>query len=115
MIRSHLDAEGFRDVELRVLSGYPPAQTSVSAPLVTSAISAYRKQGITPSVTPREAGSAPYYVFTERLKLPMVMGGLGHGSGDHAPTSTWSSSPSWERALPGFGTSKSSTSICCTH
>ena len=31
------------------------------------------------------AGSAPYYIFTERLKLPMVMGALGHGGGAHAP------------------------------
>jgi hypothetical protein len=38
-----------------------------------------------PSVTPRLAGSAPYYVFTERLRLPIVAGGIGHGSGAHAP------------------------------
>jgi acetylornithine deacetylase/succinyl-diaminopimelate desuccinylase-like protein len=85
LIRAHLDAKGFRDVELRLLSGYPPAQTSVSAPLVTAALGAYRKHGITPSVTPRLAGSAPYYVFTDRLKLPTIMGGLGHGFGAHAP------------------------------
>jgi hypothetical protein len=34
---------------------------------------------------PRLAGSAPYYVFTDRLKLPMVAGAVGHGSGAHAP------------------------------
>jgi acetylornithine deacetylase/succinyl-diaminopimelate desuccinylase-like protein len=85
LIRVHLDAKGFRDVEIRMLSGYPPAQTSASAPLVTAAIGAYRKHGITPSVMPRLAGSAPYYVFTDRFKLPMIMGGLGHGSGAHAP------------------------------
>jgi acetylornithine deacetylase/succinyl-diaminopimelate desuccinylase-like protein len=85
LIRAHLDAKGFKDVELRKLSGYPPAQTSVSAPLVQAAISAYNKHGLTPGVAPRLAGSAPYYVFTERLQLPMVMGGIGHGSGAHAP------------------------------
>ena len=84
LIRAHLDAKGFKDVELRKMAGYPPAQTSVSSPLVQAAIGAYRKHGITPSVTPRLAGSAPYYVFTD-LKLPMVLGGLGHGSGAHAP------------------------------
>jgi acetylornithine deacetylase/succinyl-diaminopimelate desuccinylase-like protein len=67
------------------MAGYPPAQTSVSSPLVQAAIGAYRKHGLTPSVTPRLAGSAPYYVFTDRLKLPMVLGGIGHGSGAHAP------------------------------
>ena len=85
LIRAHLDAKGFKDVELRKLAGYPPAQTSVSAPLVNASIGVYRKHGITPAVTPRLAGSAPYYIFTERLKLPMILSGLGHGSGAHAP------------------------------
>jgi acetylornithine deacetylase/succinyl-diaminopimelate desuccinylase-like protein len=85
LIRAHLDAKGFRDVEVRKLSGYPPAQTSVDAPLIQSAIGVIRKYGITPSVAPRIAGSAPYYLFTDRLKLPMLFGGLGHGSGAHAP------------------------------
>jgi acetylornithine deacetylase/succinyl-diaminopimelate desuccinylase-like protein len=85
LIRSHLAARGFGDLEVRLLSGYPPAQTSVSAPLVQAAIGVYNKYGFTPSVAPRLAGSAPYYVFTERLGLPMVMGGIGHGAGAHAP------------------------------
>lgn len=85
LIRKHLDAEGFQDIEVRKLSGYPPAQTSVETPLVQAAISAYRKHGHTPGVAPRLAGSAPYYVFTQRLGLPMIAGGLGHGSGAHAP------------------------------
>jgi acetylornithine deacetylase/succinyl-diaminopimelate desuccinylase-like protein len=85
LIRRHLDSRGFTDVEIRKLSGYPPAQTSVQAPLVRAAIGAYNKRGVPPSVAPRLAGSAPYYVFTETLKLPVVPGGLGHGSGAHAP------------------------------
>jgi acetylornithine deacetylase/succinyl-diaminopimelate desuccinylase-like protein len=85
LIRQHLDARGFDDIELRLLAGYPPAQTSVDAPLVQAAIGVYRKHGHTPSVAPRIAGSAPYYLFTERLGLPLVPGGLGHGSGAHAP------------------------------
>jgi acetylornithine deacetylase/succinyl-diaminopimelate desuccinylase-like protein len=39
----------------------------------------------TPSVAPRLGASAPYYVFTDRLRLPMVSVGLGFGSGMHAP------------------------------
>jgi hypothetical protein len=64
------------------------AQTTIEAPLIQSAIGVIRKYGIVPSVAPRIAGSAPYYLFTDRLKLPMLFGGLGHGSGAHAPTST---------------------------
>lgn len=85
LIRAHLDAKGFTDVTLRKLSGYPPAQSSVSAPLVRAAIGTYHKYGFPPSVAPRLAGSAPYYVFTKRLGLPMVAGGIGHGSGAHGP------------------------------
>jgi acetylornithine deacetylase/succinyl-diaminopimelate desuccinylase-like protein len=85
LIRAHLDAKGFSDVLIRKLSGYPPAQSSVSAPLVRAAIGTYHKYGFPPSVAPRLAGSAPYYVFTRRLNLPMIAGGIGHGSGAHGP------------------------------
>ena len=85
LIRAHLDAKGFTDVALRKLSGYPPAQTSVMAPLVQSMIRAYSKYGYPVHVAPRLAGSAPYYVFTDQLKLPMVAGGIGFGTGAHAP------------------------------
>jgi acetylornithine deacetylase/succinyl-diaminopimelate desuccinylase-like protein len=85
LIRRHLDERGFRDVEIRQLSGYPPAQTSVSAPVVRAGLGVYNKYGRRTNVTPRIAGSAPYYVFTQRLGLPLFMGGLGYGSGAHAP------------------------------
>ncbi len=84
LIRRHLDAKGFGDIVIRKLSGYPPAQTSVSAPLIQAAIGVYNKFGQPLGVSPRLAGSAPYYVFTE-LGLPMVPAGIGHGSGAHAP------------------------------
>lgn len=85
LIRRHLDAKGFADVEVKKLSGYPPAQTSVEAPLVRAVLGVFNKHGVTPVVAPRLAGSAPYYIFTDRLKLPLVAAGLGHGSGAHAP------------------------------
>jgi acetylornithine deacetylase/succinyl-diaminopimelate desuccinylase-like protein len=85
LIRSRLDAKGFGDISIKVLSSYPPAQTSVDEPWVRAAIGVYTKYGRTPVVSPRGTGSAPYYVFTERLGLPMVSAGLGHGSGAHAP------------------------------
>jgi acetylornithine deacetylase/succinyl-diaminopimelate desuccinylase-like protein len=84
LIRRHLDAKGFDDIVIRKLSGYPPAQTSVEAPLIRAAIGVYNKFGQPLGVSPRLGGSAPYYVFTE-LGLPMVPAGIGHGSGAHAP------------------------------
>jgi acetylornithine deacetylase/succinyl-diaminopimelate desuccinylase-like protein len=85
LIRRHLDARGFTDVEVKKLAGYPPAQTSVETPLVRAVLGVFNKHGITPSVPPRLAGSAPYYLFTDRLKLPLTPAGVGHGGGAHAP------------------------------
>ncbi|HSM61484.1 MAG TPA: hypothetical protein VK849_11825, partial [Longimicrobiales bacterium] len=59
--------------------------TTVDAPIVQAAIGVFNKYGYTPEVSPRLAGSAPFYQFTERLGLPLVFAGFGHGSGAHAP------------------------------
>ncbi len=85
MIQRHLHASGFDDIVVRQLSGYPAAQTSIDAGLVRAALSVFTKYGVIPSVAPRLAGSAPFYQFTERLELPLVFAGLGHGAGAHAP------------------------------
>ena len=84
-IEDWLVERGFPDVVVRSMDGYPAAQTSVENPLVQSAISVFNKYGHTPTVMPRLAGSAPFYQFTERLGLPLVFTGLGHGAGAHAP------------------------------
>ncbi len=102
LIRAHLDANGFGDIVVRKLAGYAPAQSSVHAPLVQAAIGAYRKHGLTPSVAPRIAGSAPYYIFTDRLALPMVAGGLGFGTGAHAPNEYMVIEPKAGSAVAGL-------------
>lgn len=84
-IRAYLDAQGFGDIVLRKLSGYPASQTSVHSELAQAVIQVVNKYGRPPTVDPRIAGSAPFYQFTERLQLPMMPVGLGHGSGQHAP------------------------------
>ena len=84
-LRSHLDTQGFPDVEIRKLSGYPAAQTPVDAPLVQAAMGVFDKWATIERVMPRIGGSAPFYQFTERLGLPLVFNGLGHGTGAHGP------------------------------
>jgi acetylornithine deacetylase/succinyl-diaminopimelate desuccinylase-like protein len=84
-IREHLDAQGYTDVAIEKLSGYPAAQTSVEADAVQAALSVFRKYATDVAVQPRIAGSAPFYQFTERLKLPLIPAGLGFGTGAHAP------------------------------
>jgi len=53
-------------------------------------------------VAPRLAGSAPYYVFTDRLGLPLVAGGLGHGSGAHAPNEYMAIAPKAGSPIAGL-------------
>jgi len=84
-IRSFLDSQGYDDIEIRKLSSYPAAQTSVNAPAVQAAVSVFTKYANDISLHPRIAGSAPFYQFTERLGLPLVPTGLGFGTGAHAP------------------------------
>jgi len=84
-IRAHLDERGFADVELRPLSGYPAAQTSVNAPSVQAILGVFKKYVDKLTVQPRVAGSAPFYQFTERLNVPLMPAGLGFGSGAHGP------------------------------
>ena len=97
-IRAHLDANGFEDVAMNVLAAYPASQTSVDTNLVRSAIAVYKRHGATPTVNPRIAGSAPFYQFTERLGLPMIPFGLGHGRGAHAPNEVYVIEPSGQVA-----------------
>ena len=84
-IRAHLDANGFDDIEIEKLGGYPASQTSVSEPAVQAALSVFKKHAETLTVQPRIAGSAPFYEFTERLALPLIPAGMGFGTGAHAP------------------------------
>jgi acetylornithine deacetylase/succinyl-diaminopimelate desuccinylase-like protein len=84
-IRAFLDANGFGDIEIRKLGGYPASQTSVDTPAVQAALSVFMKYADDVVVKPRVAGSAPFYQFTERLGLPLVPTGMGFGTGAHAP------------------------------
>jgi acetylornithine deacetylase/succinyl-diaminopimelate desuccinylase-like protein len=106
LIRAHLDANGFDEIVLRKLSGYPAAQTSVHSDLAQAVISVYNKhlngQSAGLSIQPRIAGSAPFYQFTERLGLPLVPAGLGHGRGAHAPNEFYLVEPAPDVPIAGL-------------
>ena len=101
-IRAHLDANGFEDIVIRKLSGYPAAQTSVDTGLSQAVISVYNKYAEGLSVQPRIGGSAPFYQFTERLGLPLVPAGLGHGRGAHAPNEIYLIEPAADVPVAGL-------------
>ena len=87
MIRNHLDAYGFKDVQIHVLeSGYGWSRTSYQSPPAQAIIKSYKEMGKDPELWPTIAGSAPFALFNRKpINLPVVIGGLGHGALQHSP------------------------------
>lgn len=87
LLRAHLDAEGFPDVEVRYLAGVKPAKTDPDHPFVQMSIQAaadvYEKPA---NVEPLIGGSGPLHPFIHVLGLPVVSSGCGYPGGRvHAP------------------------------
>jgi acetylornithine deacetylase/succinyl-diaminopimelate desuccinylase-like protein len=84
-LRSHLDRHGFQHIEIKQYSGYPWSKSSVSDPANSAMVETYRQLGYEPEIWPLVSGSAPFYLFTQQLGMPLTMGGLGHGGRQHSP------------------------------
>jgi acetylornithine deacetylase/succinyl-diaminopimelate desuccinylase-like protein len=87
-IRAHLDAAGFRDVGMEVLSAENPSQSPVDGVLAQAALASARATyGDDVRLQPRGAGTGPMFLFHEELGLDCVSGmGCGHaGAHVHAP------------------------------
>jgi acetylornithine deacetylase/succinyl-diaminopimelate desuccinylase-like protein len=87
-IRRHLDARGFADVEMEVLSAEHPSQSPVDGALAQAALASARATyGADVRLQPRGAGTGPMFLFHEELGLDCVSGvGCGHaGARVHAP------------------------------
>jgi len=84
-IRRHLEKSYFEQIEIIVHESYPWSKTSVKAPLAQALIDTYRSLNFEPEIWPHTAGSAPFYLFTQVLGVPIVTGGLGHGGRAHSP------------------------------
>lgn len=86
LLKDHLAAHGFGDIEVNMTGGYDPTQTDPDSKLVAGQVEAYRNLGVEPVLWPRLAGSWPGVTFTgEPLKLPAGQFGMGIGGGAHAP------------------------------
>jgi len=85
LVRKHLDERGYSDIQMTTLDSYPWAQTDPKAPVVQAVIQACRDFGCEPEIWPRIGGSAPFYLFSEMLGIPFIMGVLGHGGRAHSP------------------------------
>jgi acetylornithine deacetylase/succinyl-diaminopimelate desuccinylase-like protein len=90
LIKKHLAAKGFGDIEVNMSGGYDPTDTPADSRLVKAMVAAYQVSGIEPLLWPRLAGSWPGVMFTgPPLNLPAGQFGLGHGGGAHAPDEYW--------------------------
>jgi len=85
VIKAHLKTHGFEDIEVKVLDKYEWSKTDPDNPAVKVAVEAHRELGYDPKVIPIMPGSAPFYAFSRKLKLPVIATGLGYGARAHAP------------------------------
>jgi len=86
-LRTHLDREGFPDVEITFLGGGPPARTDPEHPFVKLVVDTSAEAfGAPMQLVPMVGGSGPNHAFVNTLKLPVVTAGIGYpGSNAHAP------------------------------
>ena len=82
-LTTHLAEKGFDDIDVNIREQYTWSKTSYSTPLVQKMINAYQYHDIQPEVWPIATWTAPYFVFSRILGLPVVSGGLGHGGREH--------------------------------
>lgn len=87
LLRAHLDAEGFKDVQITYLGGEPAAKTDPDDPFVALTVrTAEPVYGQPMQLVPMTGGSGPNYPFVHTLKLPVVTAGAGYpGTLAHAP------------------------------
>ena len=87
LLRAHLDAEGFGDVEIVSGDGEHPSAGDPTHPFVQAATrTAEGVYGHRPTLIPMMSGTGPVHVLCGRFGVPIVTAGVGYaGSRGHAP------------------------------
>ncbi len=87
LLRAHLDAEGFTDVEIAWWEGEAPAAGDPEHPFVQVAIRAAEQvYGHRPAIVPSMAGTGPVHILCAQFGVPVVTAGVGYAdSRAHAP------------------------------
>ncbi len=87
LLRAHLDAQGFSDVEITFLGGGPAARTNPDDAFIQLVVNtAQDVYGKPMQIVPMIGGSGPNYPFVHVLKQPVATAGVGHpGTQAHAP------------------------------
>jgi len=87
LLRSHLDAQGFEDVEIARWEGEAPATSDPEHPFVQMAVHAAEEvYGHHPAVLPLMTGTGPVHILCGQFGVPVVTAGVGYAdSRGHAP------------------------------
>jgi acetylornithine deacetylase/succinyl-diaminopimelate desuccinylase-like protein len=87
LLRRHLDAQGFEDIEVVRFAGGHPARTPLDDPLVEAVVETARAvYDVPPLVYPMMTGSGPMYELCQKFGIPAVSTGVGNAqSNTHAP------------------------------
>jgi len=86
-------------VDVKVRDMYPWSQTSIDSPAAEAAADVYKSMGEKPYMILRLPGSAPMYLFTQRLGIDIVSTGPGHGGRAHAPNEYITIDTIWKTAF----------------
>jgi len=84
-VMAHLRRRGYGEIKLKRYEDYPYSKIAAHEAPLKATIEGLRYLGKEPEVWPMTAGSAPFYLFTDVLKVPWGGAGLGHGGNAHAP------------------------------
>ena len=86
-IREHLDAKGFKDIEVKLKSSYEPFRTSCESTLMRAAVESAREiYGMEPNIILNDWGSSGVCSVCGRLDIPCIMiGVMNEDSREHAP------------------------------
>ncbi len=87
LLKRHLNARGFADIEVEVLGKIDPSHTPADAPIARAAVNAARAvYGQEPVIYPKHYASGPDYLFTRNLGFHSVWTGCApEGGRMHAP------------------------------
>jgi acetylornithine deacetylase/succinyl-diaminopimelate desuccinylase-like protein len=87
LLRAHLDAAGFGDIEIAASEGEPPSASDPTHPFVKiAAQSAQSVYGHRPALIPMMSGTGPVYILCGQFGVSMITAGVGYaGSRAHAP------------------------------
>ncbi|MQA79619.1 MAG: M20/M25/M40 family metallo-hydrolase [Streptosporangiales bacterium] len=79
-LREHLDAHGYRDIEMDVRGAFDGWTSSPDSPLVSAFVDASEQFGASMDLWPRTGGGGPWAALARRFDVPVIMGaGVGTG------------------------------------